>query len=150
CVFFEQLGAHITGAGTSTIRVEGASRLRGAEHRLWGDYIEAGSWAVVAAVTGGEIQVRGARAEDMEVFAAVLKRMQIGCTIDGELFSVEQSHARAARRITTGLWPGFPSDLVSLVTGLATQADGQPLGHDWVFVRTLYTTGRLIGKGRDP
>ena len=56
-----------------------AARLRGAEHRLWGDYIEAGSWAVVAAVTGGEIDVRGARAEDMEVVAAVLTRMNIEC-----------------------------------------------------------------------
>ena len=52
-----------------------ARGLRGAEHRLWGDYIEAGSWAVVAAVTGGEIEVHGARAEDMEVVAAVLTRL---------------------------------------------------------------------------
>ena len=79
CVFLTQLGVGITGAGTSTIRVEGAATLRGAEHKLWGDYIEAGSWAVVAAITGGEIQIRGARAEDMEVCAAVLKRMQIPC-----------------------------------------------------------------------
>ena len=62
-----QLGAGISGAGTSTIRIEGGGRLRGAEHRLWGDYIEAGSWAVVAAVTGGEIEVRGARPADIEV-----------------------------------------------------------------------------------
>src|SRR5262249_22863018 len=149
CVFFEQLGAHITGAGTSTIRVEGASRLRGAEHRLWGDYIEAGSWAVVAAVTGGEIQVRGARAEDMEVFAAVLKRMQIGCTIDGELFSVEQSHARAASRITTGLWPGFPSELVSLVTLLATQADWQTLAHGLPYAPRPFSLEQLSGMGGD-
>src|SRR5262249_6347137 len=51
CAFLTQLGVGITGAGTSTIRIEGASRLHGAEHRLWGDYIEAGSWAVVAAIT---------------------------------------------------------------------------------------------------
>ena len=63
----EQLGVGITGAGTTTIRIEGGAKLRGAEHKLWGDYIEAGSWAVVAAVTGGEIDVHGARAEDMEV-----------------------------------------------------------------------------------
>ena len=62
CEFLQKLGVGVTGAGTSTIRVEGGARLRGAEHRLWGDYIEAGSWAVVAAVTGGEIEVRGARA----------------------------------------------------------------------------------------
>ena len=57
----------------TTIQIEGGGQLHGAEHTLWGDYIEAGSWAVVAAVTGGEIEVRGARAEDMEVVSSVLK-----------------------------------------------------------------------------
>src|SRR6185503_2050232 len=66
CAFLQQLGVGITGAGSTTLRVEGGARLRGAEHRLWGDYIEAGSWAVVAAITGGDIDIRGARAEDME------------------------------------------------------------------------------------
>src|SRR5437868_5937518 len=118
CVFLQQLGVGITGGGTTTIRVEGGAKLRGAEHRLWGDYIEAGSWAVVAAVTGGEIEVNGARAEDMEVVAAVLKRMNIECSMADERFRVEQSKPQGAGRITTSLWPGFPSDLVSLVTVL--------------------------------
>src|SRR3954466_2078728 len=96
CVFLEQLGVGITGAGTTTIRVEGGGRLRGAAHELWGDYIEAGSWAVVAAVTGGEIDVHGARAEDMEVVASVLSRMNITCSMEGELFRIEQSKPHAA------------------------------------------------------
>src|SRR5450631_1249406 len=58
--------ASVTGAGSTTIRIDGGGKLHGAEHKLWGDYIEAGSWAVVAAVTGGEIDVHGARPEDME------------------------------------------------------------------------------------
>src|SRR5471030_59358 len=106
CVFLQQLGVGITGAGTTTIRIEGGGKLHGAEHKLWGDYIEAGSWAVVAAVTGGEIEVNGARAEDMEVVAAVLRRMHVECTMQGELFRVEQSKPRAGGRITTSLWPG--------------------------------------------
>src|SRR5712691_3204009 len=64
CEFLQKLGVGVTGGGTTTIRVEGRSRMRGAEHRLGGDYIEAGSWAVVAAVTGGEIDIGGARAVD--------------------------------------------------------------------------------------
>src|SRR5881394_2735873 len=108
CAFLEQIGVGVSGAGTSTIRIEGGRALHGAEHRLWGDYIEAGSWAVVAAVTGGEIQVAGARAEDIEVIAAVLKRLNVACSMQGELFRVEQSTPRAAGRITTSLWPGFP------------------------------------------
>src|SRR5205814_7635505 len=79
CAFLQRLGVGVTGGGTSTIRVEGGGKLGGAEYRLCGDYIEAGSWAVVAAVTGGEIDVTGARPEDMEVVAAVLGRMSIKC-----------------------------------------------------------------------
>src|SRR5437879_593778 len=90
CLFLQQLGVGMTGAGTSTIRVEGGGPLHGAEHQLWGDYLEAGSWAVVAAVTGGEIQVRGARTEDIEVIAAVLQRMKNACAMDGDVFCVHR------------------------------------------------------------
>jgi UDP-N-acetylglucosamine 1-carboxyvinyltransferase len=149
CAFLEQLGVGITGAGTPTIRIEGGAKLGGAEHKLWGDYIEAGSWAVVAAVTGGEIEITGARASDMEVVAAVLTRMNIQCTMRDELFRVEQSTPRAAGRITTSLWPGFPSDLVSLVTVLATQADGQTLVHDWLYELRLFALEQLSGMSAD-
>src|SRR5262249_19399661 len=149
CAFPSQLGVSVTGAGTSTIRVEGTATLHGAEHRLWGDYIEAGSWAVVAAITGGEIQIRGARAEDIEVCAAVLKQMRIPCTTDDEQVTDEQSHLHAAGRITTGLWPGFPSDLVSLVTVLATQADGQTLVHDWMYELRLFALEQLSAMRAD-
>jgi UDP-N-acetylglucosamine 1-carboxyvinyltransferase len=149
CAFLEQLGVGITGAGTTTIRIEGGGKLRGAEHQLWGDYIEAGSWAVVAAITGGEIDVHGARAEDMEVVAAVLTRMNIECAMKGDLFRVEQSIPRAAGRITTSLWPGFPSDLVSLVTVLATQAEGQTLVHDWLYELRLFALEQMSGMSAD-
>jgi UDP-N-acetylglucosamine 1-carboxyvinyltransferase len=149
CAFLQRLGVGVTGGGTSTIRVEGGARLHGGEYRLCGDYIEAGSWAVVAAVTGGEITVKGARPQDMEVVAAVLSRMAIKSTIDGEVFTVERSVPRAAGRITTGLWPGFPSDLVSLVTVLATQATGPTLVHDWLYELRLFALEQLSGMGAD-
>jgi UDP-N-acetylglucosamine 1-carboxyvinyltransferase len=149
CEFLRQLGAGIIGIGTTTIRVEGGGTLGGAEHRLWGDYIEAGSWAVVAAVTGGEIEIRGARSEDVEVIAAVLKRLSVECAMDGDLFRVERSKPQAAGRITTGLWPGFPSDLVSLVTVLATQADGRTLVHDWLYELRLFALEQLSGMSAD-
>jgi UDP-N-acetylglucosamine 1-carboxyvinyltransferase len=149
CEFLRQLGAGVTGIGTSTIRVEGGAKLHGAQHRLWGDYIEAGSWAVVAAVTGGEILVKGARAADIEVIASVLKRLNVHCEIDEEKFHVRRSEAQAAGRITTGLWPGFPSDLVSLVTVLATQANGRTLIHDWLYELRLFALEQLSGMSAD-
>jgi UDP-N-acetylglucosamine 1-carboxyvinyltransferase len=149
CRFLRAMGAGITGEGTSTIGVQGGMRLAGATHRLSGDYIEAGSWAVVAAVTGGEIEIAGARAGDLEVIASVLARMRIPCTIEEGRFLVERASPVAARRITTGLWPGFPSDLVSLVTVLATQADGRTLVHDWMYELRLFALEQLSGMGAD-
>jgi len=149
CQFLTRLGANVTGIGTSTLRVEGGGRLGGAEHRLWGDYIEAGSWAVVAAVTKGEIQVTGARAEDLEVVGAVLRRLNVECGMHGDVFRVEQSSPLAAGRIVTGLWPGFPSDLVSLVTVLATQAEGRTLVHDWLYELRLFALEQLSGMRAD-
>ena len=55
CRFLEKLGVGVHGIGTTTIQVEGCAKRHGGDHRLWGDYIEAGSWAVVAAVTDGRI-----------------------------------------------------------------------------------------------
>ena len=72
CEFLQSMGVGITGAGSHTIRVEGLSKPRGAEKTLYGDYIEAGSWAVVGAITGGHIEVGGTRPVDMEVVASVL------------------------------------------------------------------------------
>src|SRR5205823_13402585 len=118
-------------------------------HRLGGDYIDAGRWAVVAAVTGGEIEIRGARCEDMEVVAAVLRQIDIVCTIDRDVFRVEPSTLKDDGRITTGLWPGFPSDLVSLVTVLATQADGRTLVHDWMYELRLFALEQLSGMRAD-
>jgi UDP-N-acetylglucosamine 1-carboxyvinyltransferase len=149
CEFLRKLGVGITGAGTPTISVEGGARLHGAQHHLWGDYIEAGSWAVVAAITGGEIEIDAARAEDMEAIAAVLKRMHIQCAMDGSVFRVEESRPEAAGRITTGLWPGFPSDMVSLVTVLATQAAGQTLVHDWMYELRLFALEQLSAMSAD-
>ena len=149
CQFLRTMGADVTGEGTSTIRVEGRSRLGGATHRLNGDYIEAGSWAVVAAVTGGSIEAAGARARDVEVIAAVLKQLRVACTFDETSLRVDASRPVAAGRITTGLWPGFPSDVVSLITVLATQADGRTLVHDWMYELRLFALEQLSGMGAD-
>ena len=113
CQFLRKMGVDIEGEGTNAITVRGGNDLSGAEHRLNGDHIEAGSWAVVAAITGGNVEIVG------------------------------------AGRITVGLWPGFPSDLVSLVTVLATRAEGQTLIHDWMYELRLFALEQLSGMRAD-
>ena len=150
CEFLSKMGAGLSGVGSATIQIEGVPRLHGAVHTLGGDYIEAGSWAVVGAITGGEMAIDGARAEDIEVVSAVLNRMNVDCGMRHGTFVVTPSRRpQAVRRITTGLWPGFPSDLVSLVTVLATQADGRTLVHDWMYELRLFVLEQLSGMGAD-
>ncbi len=149
CEFLAAMGAGITGAGSHTIRVEGVPRLGGATRTLWGDYIEAGSWAVVGAITGGEVEVRGARAVDMEPLTAVLRKLGVQCSQRDDVLTVVPSTLVGAGRITTGLWPSFPSDLISLVTVLATQADGATLVHDWLYELRLFALEQMSGMGAD-
>jgi UDP-N-acetylglucosamine 1-carboxyvinyltransferase len=149
CRFLAAMGAGISGGGTSTIRVEGVARRRGATHTLWGDYIDAGSWAVIGAITGGTVEVLGARAADVEVCAAVLRRMNVQIAFEDGRLLVEPSRLVGAGRITTGLWPSFPSDLVSLVTVLATQAQGSTLVHDWMYELRLFALDQMSGMRAD-
>src|SRR5581483_2498162 len=149
CRFLAAMGARVEGIGTSTIRVEGATRLGGAVHTLRGDYIEAASWAVVGAITSGEVSVTGAYAEDLEPTTAVLAEMGLQFQLEDGRFAVQPSTLKAVRRITTGLWPGFPSDIVSLATVLATQADGRTLVHDWLYELRLFALEQLSAMRAD-
>ena len=149
CMLLNAMGADIEGAGTSRLRVRGVPRLRGASHTLRGDYIEAGTWAVIAAVTGGAIDVRGAEPDDLEPIAAVLQRMQVPCALEPGFVRVTPGRCVAIGRLVTGLWPAFPSDMVSLFTVLATQAHGRTLIHDWMYELRLFALEQLSGMQAD-
>jgi UDP-N-acetylglucosamine 1-carboxyvinyltransferase len=127
CEFLRAMGAEVSGQGTSTIRLTGTRTLKGATHTLRGDYIEAASWGVVGAVTGSELTITGCHAVDLEPTTSVLAEMGLSFDLDDKAFVVRRSTLRASKRVTTGLWPAFPSDIVSLVTVLATQAEGRTL-----------------------
>jgi UDP-N-acetylglucosamine 1-carboxyvinyltransferase len=149
CQLLIAMGAQIEGAGTSRVRVHGVSHLHGATHTLRGDYIEAGTWAVIAAVTRGAIDVRGAQPEDLEPIVSVLQRMQVPCDVDDDRVRVSAGPCVALGRLVTGLWPAFPSDMVSLFTVLATQAQGRTLIHDWMYELRLFALEQLSGMRAD-
>src|SRR5262245_37986270 len=138
CEFLVKMGAQIEGIGTSTLRIAGPPTPKGATHTLRGDYIEAASWGVVGAITGGDIEITGVHAQDLEPIAAVLSVMGLDFDLSDGRFIIRRSKLVGAKRITTGLWPGFPSDIVSLLTVLATQATGPTLVHDWMYELRLF------------
>ncbi len=104
---------------------------------------------MIAAITGGDIEVLGARTLDLEVVTAPLRGMGLRCDYADDRLLVESAPLTAVKRITTGLWPGFPSDMVSLVTVLATQADGRTLVHDWLYELRLFALEQLSAMRAD-
>ncbi len=147
--FLSKMGAEVSGIGSPTLRITGVTRLRGITHRISGDFIEAGSFAVVGAMTRGHVVISGAAEIDLEPVVAVLRQFGLNCRTNGDELEVRPSQLRAAHRVTTGLWPGFPSDMVSLVTVLATQASGATLIHDWLYELRLFALDQLSGMGAD-
>jgi UDP-N-acetylglucosamine 1-carboxyvinyltransferase len=147
--FLKAMGARVEGIGTSTVLIERTRPLKGATHTLRGDYIEAASWGVVGAITGGDVEITGAKAEDLEPITAVLGVMGLDFDLADGRFAVRPSELIGAKRITTGLWPGFPSDIVSLLTVLATQANGPTLVHDWLYELRLFALEQLSAMRAD-
>jgi len=155
CRFLNKMGAKIKGIGTNVIEIEGVTELSGCEHRISPDYIEAGSYISLAAMTGGELLVKDFRAKD---YRAVIKTFsKIGITVEdrGDDIFVP-SHSRmtivkemnnAIPKIDDGPWPSFPSDLMSIAIVAATQADGTVLFFEKMFESRLFFVDRLIGMG---
>jgi len=147
CEFLRSMGVPIEGDGTPTIRVSGGMGLRGASAVLRGDYIEAGSWATLAAVTGGEIEIRGVSGQELEPVTSVLLKMNVNLTVEDDRVTVGKSKLSGVRQVSTAPWPGFPSDMVSLISVLATQAEGRTLVHDWMYELRLFALEQLSGMG---
>ncbi len=119
------MGAKIEGAGTSTIRVQGVSKLHGARHRINPDRIEAGTFLVAGAITGGDLNVTDCNPEHLGALIEKLK--SCGARIDVGRESVRvragDTTLRAAD-ITTEEFPGFPTDMQAQFMALATQCEG--------------------------
>lgn len=120
-----RMGASIEGAGTSTIRIRGVKRLHGAEHTIIPDRIEAGTFLIAGAMTGGELLVSGCEPEHLG--ALVLKLRQSGADVTEEGSSslrVGRARQLAAVDATTEEYPGFATDIQAQYIALMTQAEG--------------------------
>jgi UDP-N-acetylglucosamine 1-carboxyvinyltransferase len=119
-----KMGARIEGAGTSVITIEGQDRLRGAEHRIIPDRIEAGTYAVAAAITGGEVRLEGCEPSHMEAVFAHLVRA--GAEVRKEPRGVVVSRPGRLRAVDveTAPYPGFPTDMLAQWMALMTRAEG--------------------------
>ena len=151
------MGARVAGAGTNRIEVEGVESLHGCEARVGCDYIEAGSYLVAAAATGGEILLTGIDPEPFRVLEGTFARFGISWTIDrqaGTLRYVPRKRLRmkydfgdAIPSVSDGPWPAFPSDLMGVLIVLATQTRGTCLFFEKMFESRLYFVDQLRQMG---
>lgn len=120
-----KMGADIKGAGTSTIEIKGVARLGGARHTVVPDRIEAGTYAMAVAMTGGDVLLEGARAEHMQSAMDALGQAGAEVTTTNEGIRVRRNgHGIQAVDVQTNPFPGFPTDLQAQFMALMTRASG--------------------------
>ena len=147
------MGAKVSGAGTNLIVVDGVDALHGCDVRVGCDYIEAGSYVAAAAVTGGEIVLEGIDPAPFEVLAPAFARFGVTWTMDAAAGTLRYSPRRRLRMkydlgdaipsVADGTWPAFPSDLLSILIVLASQARGTCLFFEKMFESRLYFVDHL-------
>jgi UDP-N-acetylglucosamine 1-carboxyvinyltransferase len=120
-----KMGANVTGAGTSTIVVEGVGRLHGARHAVLPDRIETGTYAMAVAMTGGDVLLQNARPELLQSALDTLVQAGVTVTPTNEGIRVARNGAGLnAVDVTTEPFPGFPTDLQAQLMALMTKAKG--------------------------
>jgi len=148
-LLLNSMGASVHGAGTDEIVVEGRSVLRGAEHRVIPDRIEAATYLVAAAVVGDGVEVRGCRPEHMEAVLEQLRSAGVKIAAAGDRVTVAGGADIVARDLQTAPYPGFPTDVQAQYMALMTQARGTAVLAETIFERRFMHAGELLRMGAD-
>jgi UDP-N-acetylglucosamine 1-carboxyvinyltransferase len=155
CQFLNILGAQISGIGSNTLHITGVPRLGGGEFTIGPDLLEVVSYIGAAVVTHGEIRIRNAGIQHLEMIGLIFRRLGVHWDVDGNdlLVPADQSLVIASDldgavpEIKTNVWPAFPTDLMSIAITVATQTTGSVLFHDWMFSGRMYFTDKLVSMG---
>ncbi len=153
--FLKELGADIQGDKTNTLTIRGVDFLRGAEHRIVSDHVEVGSFLALAAATGGSITIRDTVRSHFWMINRVFNRFNLHLQFSadsvrlaaGQVPAVQKDVGGAIPRVDDGPWPQFPSDLMSAMMVMATQAEGTVLFFEKMFESRIYFVDPLIQMG---
>ena len=149
------MGARIDGLGSNVLVVHGRGRLGGAHVDVAPDHIEVGSFMALAAVTGGEIRIKGTVPDDLKMVRMVFERLGLKSHHDGvdlivppeQRLRVKDDAGDVIPKIDDGPWPAFPADLTSIALAVATQAEGMVLIHEKMFENRLFFVDKLTSMG---
>ncbi|MDB5471034.1 MAG: murA [Caulobacter sp.] len=144
------MGAQVEGAGTSVITITGVKRLHGASHAVITDRIEAGTYAVAAAMAGGEVRLTNTRADLMEALLVKLEEAGVGVTRLNDGVVIKRNGARLkAVNIDTAPYPGFATDLQAQFMTLMTLAEGESVIRETIFENRFMHAAELARLGAD-
>jgi UDP-N-acetylglucosamine 1-carboxyvinyltransferase len=155
CLMLNTLGANIRGIGSNTLQIEGVESLHGGEFTIGPDYLEVVSFIGAAVVTQGELRIRNAGSQYLDMIRFVFHRLGVNWEVDGEdiivpekqRLKIEPDLGNAIPEIKSNIWPSFPTDLISIAITVATQARGSVLFHDWMYPGRMYFTDKLVAMG---
>jgi UDP-N-acetylglucosamine 1-carboxyvinyltransferase len=141
------MGAKIEGAGSSTIKIKGVAKLHGARHRINPDRIEAGTYLMAGAITGGDLNVDCCNPEHLGALLGKLEECGVKLEIGKENVRVHSGGGLKAADITTEEYPGFPTDMQAQYMALMTQAEGTLTVTENIFENRFMHVGELNRMG---
>jgi UDP-N-acetylglucosamine 1-carboxyvinyltransferase len=145
-----KMGAKVTGAGTPTLRVEGVAKLSGATHAVLPDRIETGTYALAAAMAGGEVRLTGTRSDFIQSLLDKMVEAGVQVIPHNDGLTVKRNGARLkAVEIETDPYPGFATDLQAQFMALMTLADGESVIRETIFENRFMHVPELGRLGAD-
>ena len=155
CNMLSAMGADITGTGSNILRVKGVKQLHGCEFTIGPDYMEIGSFIGLAAATHGSIKITGINPPDMRPLRIGFGKLGISWSTEGseivvpavQELKVNDDIGNSTPKIDDAPWPGFPPDLTSIMTVVATQVEGTVLIFEKMFESRMFFVDKLINMG---
>ena len=155
CNMLVAMGAKISGIGSNILVIDGVKKLHGVDFSIGPDFMEIGSYIGLAAATKGSITITGVRAEDMRPLRVAFGKLGITWTIEGDTLTVAVGQEMKVNTDLGGMipkiddspWPGFPPDLTSIMTVVATQVEGTVLIFEKMFESRMFFVDKLISMG---
>ena len=149
------MGARIQGIGTNILQIEGVEKLSGTDHTIGADFLEVGSYIVIAAVTNSEIMIENVDPDDLCVMRSTFHKLGIRFDIHkdkvlvsaGQKLEIRPDFAGDVPKIDDGTWPAFPTDLMSIIIVAATQASGTVLIFEKMYDGRMFFVDYLISMG---
>ena len=149
CYMLNNMGADIKGIGTHALEIQGKKELKGVEHTICPDYLEAGTFMVIGAITQGILKLENFPFNHLDLFLAKLEEAGVKFEKQDDLMKVDYSPDLHSVRIQALPYPGFPTDLLPVAIPILTQAQGRSLIHDPLYENRLSFLHELKKMGAD-